>query len=108
MDKKLACDIGAFIIDSFRQRRVFHTTSHPTGELFGMLLDHVLRSIGHAAVDRPAADLDRHFNVVQVPVHPAIARMFDVAWADERTAYVVSGHPMTWETYVRRYIEHFG
>ena len=45
---------------------------------------------------------------IQVPVHPKVAEALGVRWADRNTLYQVRGEAMTWETYVRRYIEHYG
>jgi hypothetical protein len=45
---------------------------------------------------------------LQVPVHPKVAQALGVTWATESTKYLYSGEQITWETYVRRYIEHYG
>ena len=44
----------------------------------------------------------------QVPVHPKVARDLGVKWADERTRYLNRGRQVTWEGYIRSYIEHYG
>jgi hypothetical protein len=44
----------------------------------------------------------------QVPVHPRVAKDLGVRWADERTRYVMHGRELTWQSYIRSYIEHYG
>jgi hypothetical protein len=44
----------------------------------------------------------------QVPIHPKVARDLEVKWADERTRYLNRGRQVTWESYIRSYIEHYG
>ena len=36
------------------------------------------------------------------------AEALGVKWADANTKYSYCGEQITWETYVRRYIEHYG
>ena len=43
-----------------------------------------------------------------MPVHPKVAKALGVKWASESTKYLYGGEQITWETYVRRYIEHYG
>ena len=52
--------------------------------------------------------LDHHFNRLQVPVHPMVARILGVVWADENTRYRWGAEQVTWESYVRSYIRHYG
>jgi len=44
----------------------------------------------------------------QVPIHPKVARDLGVKWVDEKTRYLNRGREITWETYIRSYIEHYG
>ena len=37
-----------------------------------------------------------------------LAKALGVKWAGEATKYLYGGERITWETYVRRYIEHYG
>ena len=43
-----------------------------------------------------------------MPVHPKVAQALGVTWARENTKYLYGGEQITWETYVRRYIDHYG
>ena len=108
MDRQFQCEIGQFILDNFQSQRLFHTTTHPHGKLFVMVLRQLFKSIEIKDAVRSAEDIDSHFNKVQIPVHPLVATMLGVKWANEHARYLFEGEQMTWETYVRRYIDHYG
>jgi len=107
MDKQFGIDIGQFILDNFQRKRLFYTTNHPNGQILAMLLRHLLRHLGIDATYRPITSLD-HLSRLQVPVHPKVAKALGVKWASEASKYLYGGERITWETYVRRYIEHYG
>jgi Polysaccharide biosynthesis enzyme WcbI len=107
MDKQFGFDIGQFILDHFQKKRLFYTTNHPNWQIFAMLMQHLLKHLGIVEVYRPIASLD-HLKRLQVPVHPKVAEALGVKWASENTKYLYGGEHITWETYVRRYIEHYG
>ncbi len=107
MDKQFGFDIGQYILDNFQKKRLFYTTNHPNGQIFAMLMQHLLKHLEIDEIYRPIASLD-HLKRLQVPVHPKVARALGVKWASENTRYLYGGEQITWETYVRRYIEHYG
>jgi hypothetical protein len=107
MDKQFGCEIGQFILDNFQRRKLFYTTNHPNGHITGMLMQYLLRQLGIDRAYRPTGILD-HLKRLQVPVHPKVAKALGVKWADAGTKYLYCGEQITWETYVRRYIEHYG
>jgi Polysaccharide biosynthesis enzyme WcbI len=107
MDKQFGFAIGQFILDNFQRRRLFYTTNHPNAEIFAMLMQYLLGHLGIDGAFRPAAILD-HLQRLQVPVHPKVAQALGVRWADENTKYLYRGEEIRWETYVRRYIDHYG
>ena len=107
MDQQFGFKIGRYILDNFRRSRLFYTTNHPNGRIIAMLMQYLLRHIGIDEVYPSAATLD-HLNRLQVPVHPKVARDLGVKWAGEKTRYQYGGERVTWETYIRRYIEHYG
>jgi len=107
MDKQFGFEIGAFILNSFQKRRLFYTTNHPNGQIIGMLLQYLLQQLEMNQGYRPNSSLD-HLKRLQVPVHPKVAQTLGVTWAKENTKYLYGGEQITWETYVRRYIEHYG
>jgi hypothetical protein len=107
MDKAFGGSIGAFILENFRARQVLYTTAHPSGEILAMLLRQIAaeldikRRLGRLS---SLHELDR----LQVPVHPMVATTLGVKWADESTKYLYRGEYITWETYIRRYIDYYG
>jgi len=107
MDQQFGCDIGRFILENFRRTKLFYTTNHPNGQIIGMLMQYLLRQLGMDRGYRPNSSLD-HLRRLQIPVHPKVAQALGVTWANERTKYLYSGEEITWETYIRRYIDHYG
>jgi hypothetical protein len=107
MDKQFGCEIGQFILDNFQRRRLFYTTNHPNGQIIGMLMQYLLRELGMDQGYRPNSTLD-HLRRLQVPVHPKVAKALGVTWVKENTKYLYGGEQITWETYIRGYIDHYG
>ena len=107
MDRRFGFEIGDYILENFQSKRLFYTTNHPNGRIIAMLMQYLLKNLGVEQSYRPIAGLD-HLNRLQVPVHPKIAASLGVKWAGENTKYRYGGEQLTWETYVRRYIDHYG
>ena len=107
MDRQFGFEIGNYILENFRNRRLFYTTNHPNGRIAAMLMQYLLNHLGIDAPYRATASLD-HLNRLQVPVHPKVAEALGVKWAGKNTRYLYGGQRVTWETYVRRYINHYG
>lgn len=108
MDEQFEIAIGGFILENFRRRRVFHTTVRPNWQVFTRLMQLVADLLGvkeTIALPRTADALLRN---PQVPVHPRVARDLGIKWADENTRYLNRGREITWESYIRSYIEHYG
>jgi hypothetical protein len=107
-DKQFGIAIGDFILANFQKRRLFHTTVRPNWQVFNLLLQYVVKSV---SVTEPVS-LNERYDVMlrepQVPVHPRVARDLGVRWADDRTRYLAHGREVSWENYVRSYIEHYG
>jgi hypothetical protein len=107
MDQQFGFHIGEFILKNFQKKQLFYTTNHPNGPILAMLLQYLLRYLAIEESCRRIASLD-HLKRLQVPVHPKVAAALGVRWARENTKYLYGGERITWETYVRRYIEHYG
>ena len=108
MDKKFDFAIGDFILENFKQKRVFHTTVRPTWEVFSRLMQFVARQVGVIEPVALGSGVDASLRNPQVPIHPRIARDLGVRWVDEATRYLNRGVEVTWEAYIRLYIEHYG
>lgn len=108
MDRKFGVAIGAFILENFRNRRIFHTTVRPNWQVFSLLMQSVAASLGVAAPIALDETYDTLLRNPQIPVHPKVARDLGVQWAGEGTRYLNHGLDVTWEAYIRLYIEHYG
>jgi hypothetical protein len=108
MDRKFDFAIGEFILEKFRQKRVFHTTVRPNWEVFNLLMQFVARQVGVTEAVSLTAGVDASLRNPQVPIHPKIARDLEVRWVDGSTRYLNRGIEVTWEAYTRSYIEHYG
>jgi hypothetical protein len=107
-DKQFDIAIGDYILTNFRKRRLFHTTVRPNWLVFNLLLQYVAKALSVTEPVSLGENVDRMLCEPQVPVHPKVAREFGVRWASEKTRYIVHGREVTWEAYVRSYIEHYG
>lgn len=104
LDAKYDCEIGHFILDRFQSEQLFYTTVHPNRRLFGLLMANIMRSLGISSdIPHLAA-----FDQMQVPVHPKVAEALGVRWATPERKYRFRQEELTWEQYVRRYIDHYG
>ena len=108
MDRQFGAMIGDFIVEHLQKRRLFHTTVRPNWEVCTLLMQLVAKSLGVTKGVAFAEPLDRELRNPQVPVHPKVARDLGVRWADETTLYVNRGREVTWERYIRNYIDHYG
>ena len=107
-DAQFGVAIGDFILSNFRKRRLFHTTVRPNWQVFNLLLQFVARAVSVSEPVSLTERIDVMLREPQVPVHPKVARDLGVGWASEKTRYSVHGREVTWEAYVRSYIEHYG
>jgi Polysaccharide biosynthesis enzyme WcbI len=108
IDKQYGIAIGSFILENFQNRRVFHTTVRPNWAVFALLMQFMAKLVGVRAPIALTESIDAALRNPQVPIHPKVARDLGVNWAHDKTRYLNHGREITWETYVRRYIEHYG
>src|SRR5712671_5375864 len=108
IDKQFGITIGDFMLTNFQKRRLFHTTVRPNWQVFNLLLQYVARSVSVTEPVSLTEKVDAMLREPQVPVHPRVAKDLGVRWADERTRYVMHGRELTWQSYIRSYIEHYG
>jgi hypothetical protein len=80
----------------------------PNWEVFNLMMQFVAKLVGAAEPVQLTESVDASLRNPQVPVHPKVARDLGVKWADERTRYLNRGRQVTWESYIRSYIEHYG
>ena len=107
MDKKYDCQIGHYILDRFQSEQLFYTTNHPNGRIFEMIIANIMHSLGVKGQVPHIAPLDQ-LHTLQVPVHPKVAEALGARWATPDRKYRFRQEELTWEQYIRRYIEHYG
>jgi hypothetical protein len=107
MDNQFNCMIGQFILESFRDQQIFYTTNHPNVDLFILLMQQIMKTLRISQVFPRVKSLDE-LKRKQVPPHPLVAKALGVRWAHEKTKYCFRSEWITWETYVRRYIDFYG
>src|SRR5205814_9081242 len=107
-DKQFGVAIGDYILTNFRKRRIFHTTVRPNWQVFNLLLQYVAKAVSVSEPVSLTEKVDVMLREPQVPVHPKVARDLGVPWANEKTRYSVHGREVTWEAYIRSYIEQYG
>jgi hypothetical protein len=108
MDKQFGVSIGSFILENFQNRRIFHTTVQPNWEVFSLLMKFVAKLVGASEPVSLTKSIDAGLRNPQVPIHPKVARDLGVKWVDENTRYLDHGREITWERYIRSYIDHYG
>jgi hypothetical protein len=107
LDREYGCAIGQFVLERFRDERLFRTTGDPGAALYRMLTQLVIDRLG-AGLAAPDDFMPEDAESDEVPVHPIVARTLGVTWADEATTYLFHGGRVRWEDYIRRYIAYFG
>jgi hypothetical protein len=108
MDQKFAVAIGGFILENFRERRLFHTTVRPNWEVFSLMMQFVAKAVGVSEPIALTESVDASLRNPQVPIHPKVARDLGVKWIHDGTHYLNRGREITWENYIRSYIDHYG
>ncbi len=107
MDTKYGFDIGAKILGTFRERRLFHTITHPVSELVLDLARNILR-VANVDIVLNCEEFEDNADYFQVPIHPSIMESLGIIWINNTTRYKFYSRLMTFESYVRAYIFVYG
>jgi hypothetical protein len=106
-DKAENSRLGRYITDHWRSRQLFHSYSHPTLELFVEMIAEALEKVGlpdSAVRQALTSEIE-----VQVPLHPSVAQVLELAWAPpEKIYYPRHGEPMTFDDYFALYAQAYG
>lgn len=115
-DAKCDVKIGSFVLKHFRKSRLFWATNAPTNHLLAELVYRLL----HAALG-PSMEIDRAsvqaalaamggrdlLGRAAAPIHPLVARHFQLEWYDSQEKYVsFNGEERTFAEYYRDMIAH--
>jgi hypothetical protein len=109
--------VAAYVCANFREKRLFYTHHHPTADLLTFALIQILghpaiRAIGRkrlpAAIDgvREWVESRHEFVAEAAPIHPAVARHFDLPWYRDDMRYPWQGVDYTFEEWIRFYFSY--
>lgn len=105
MDEGNEVGLGAFMTARFGDTQLFYNSTHPAPALVQAICAFVWRRLGFAGLVPKLDGLER-WRDWSVPVHPAVARQLGARWATEKTRYrYCTLGDVTWEEWVRAYIE---
>lgn len=107
-DRRLGLDLGAFILDNFRERRLFHTITHPAEPMLKRVSETLCRRMDL----RPAfgqTDFDC-LRLYQVPIHPAVIDAFGLLWVNKDSQYnfFLDSVKLNFDEYFSKYISVYG
>lgn len=97
--------VADYVAERFRSEKLFSTVNHANNRLLLYMTNQVLSELECAPL--PEALLERLQVLVgtEMPVHPGIARHFDVQWANEATRYLVDrSRYLTFGEFLRDYV----
>ncbi len=117
--RERGCDAraAAFIFGYFRQKRLFYTHNHPTGELMYFVLAQLhthpaLRDLVKLPYDqalrhaRHWADTSNVFGGEEAPIHPAVAEYFQLEWWRPDMTYAWRDRHWTFNAWMDFYLAH--
>ncbi len=107
VDELFDLSIGRYIIENFREKRIFHTVTHPTIDLFANISSEICRRAGIPCCARESSAVD-WMSAYQVPIHPKVIEELGIKWANSNTRYNHHGKELTFEAYYRAYIHIYG
>ncbi len=108
IDRTTQAGLGRFIIDRFRREQLFYNATHPSETVFQALCAFVWDRLGELGPLPALPDMDG-WREWSVPVHPGVARRLGINWATENTRYrYATLGEVTWEQWVRAYIDRLG
>lgn len=90
----------------WQHEKLFATINHPQRRLLLHVADGVLAALGMEGVPADVADAFAvPYTEFELPIHPQVAALHGLPFADAQTRYHVYGKTLTFEDYVRCYID---
>lgn len=105
-DRRLGFGIGQFMLDNFRQHRLFHAIVHPDTRLMRRL---VYELLSHLRIEIPEEDIPEYpadyLSRYQVPVHPHVIAKLGLEWVSPKSRYAqLNGVDLNFDEYFTDYI----
>lgn len=94
-----------WILENFRDRSLFYTINHPGMELLAKLCEavyHELELVVPRNLPEIIPNLYPDFNL---PIHPQVAKIHGLKFADEHTRYSIFGKHKTYAEYASNYVD---
>jgi SAM-dependent methyltransferase len=112
-DRAIEVEIGSYILERFRDERLFWAVDAPTNalliELAARLVDVILeRPPPREEMQNIFAEVSRQevFGAISVPIHRYVAKHFALAWYRVGEPYNHFGDPLSYTEYFEGLIEH--
>lgn len=108
IDSLYGSKLGHFVRDSAKTDQLFHWVGHPSGLLYAALMSYCCDMLKILNVTPQPSKLDG-WSAMQVPIHPRVADQLQLEWAPHNRVYRYTPFgDVTWEQYVKNYIEILG
>ena len=116
------CDIKVYklIKEGFRIKRHFYSFAHPVSTTLKIILTEILNKSG--LIDKNRKDTERqsirhsidrffakvrHYDTIQVPIHPQVSKYFGLTWANNNTRYMYYDYGyLNFSEYMNYYISY--
>lgn len=95
------CD---FIEENFSAKQLFTTINHPYGELLNLIARYVLMELDYRKIPSRLSENLTCDNDYYMPIHPSVAKFFNLSFAGEDTKYPIYGNRLTYYEYIAGYV----
>ncbi len=93
------------ILARWQEEQLFFTVNHPRKTLLRLAADGICTALGLGPLPDAAADaVPEALDEFELPVHPAVARRFSLAWAGPDRLWNVYGRKMAFAEYAALYV----
>lgn len=109
-DAKADVKLGSFVLKHFRKRRLFWAPNAPSNALLGETAFRVLHACFGRDLPVTREELTQAVAALgtielmaraSLPIHPMVAKHFQLAWYDPQERYPSQAEPRTFDEYVR-------